>query len=122
MAKIMLYGHLLESGIEADRYLILKDRERAGEITELEPHPVFVIQEVGVDGAGKKINSRIYTADFRYREWVSVEGRGPGSCVVVEEVKPANAKARSRTNAGWRLRYDAARAQNPDIEFRIIYM
>lgn len=115
MARVQHYGIWFASGIEGDRYLVLRDMARTGEIVDLAAHPRFEIQAAGRDAAGKKIASRSYTADFQYTR-VS-DGRR-----VVEEVKPANARARSRTNAGWRLRYDAARVQNPDIEFQIVYM
>jgi len=104
--KPMAFGIVFDSGIERDRYLILRALQDDGAITDLEPHPVFDITPTGQ-------RKRRYTADFRYRD-----ERG---CLVVEEVKPRNRNARSWTR-DVRLRMDLARAAYPGHQFRIVEM
>ena len=53
---------------EANRYIILKSREEAGEISDLELQPVFILQEKFTDDYGTKHRAIRYTADFRYIE------------------------------------------------------
>jgi hypothetical protein len=69
--KTELDGHVFDSKKEAARYMELRYRLRAGEITDLEPQKEF---ELEVNG--EKVAS--YFADFVYRE---------NGEVVVEDVK-----------------------------------
>ena len=63
--KTTIDGIVFDSRLEASRHLTLKARERAGEISELEIQPKFVLQP-----AHKKLKLRaiIYVADFAYYE------------------------------------------------------
>lgn len=104
--KLTAFGIAFDSAIERDRYLILRAQQDAGELSDLEAHPVFDITPEGQ-------RRRRYTADFRYRD-----ARG---CLVVEEVKPTSRKARSWTR-DVRLRMDMARAKYPECQFVIVEM
>jgi hypothetical protein len=66
------------SQAEARRYEVLRNREDAGEIEELELQPHYELQEAFTDNAGHHRAAITYTADFRYEQ----DGE-----VVVEEVK-----------------------------------
>lgn len=96
-------GIRFDSTKEAKRWSALKLLERAGEISELEPHPVFRLYAHNPDGP--PVGGRKYTADFRYRE---------GGHVVVEDVK---SPATRRTEA-YRLRLWLFQANHPDVVFR----
>ena len=60
-------GIKFRSAKEANRYKELKLLLRAGEITELELQPVFVLEPSCVLD-GRKQRCRTYTADFRYTD------------------------------------------------------
>ena len=77
--KVMLDGVLFDSKKEMQRYLQLKMLVRIGEITQLEPHPKYLLHCNNV-----KVCS--YTADFFYYD-------NKNSEFVVEDVKsPATKK------------------------------
>jgi hypothetical protein len=59
-------GIKFHSKKEAERYLVLKDMKRNGEITNLELQPEYILQE-GFRYNGKKILPIKYIADFRYK-------------------------------------------------------
>lgn len=69
--KVQIGGLKFDSKREADRYLVLKAREDAGEISHLELQPVFRLK---IDGLPVLIKSKgfpngrqaKYTADFAY--------------------------------------------------------
>jgi len=79
--KITYFGREFDSQVEANRYLILREREKLGEITELQCQPVFPLYcDAGpILGLGKKGKQRTYTADFSYKK---------GWELIVEDVKP----------------------------------
>lgn len=64
---------------EAARYLDLKFRQKAGEISGLELQPKFALKAPQY-GGGPPVPVCTYIADFRYRE-------GPRGILVVEDVK-----------------------------------
>ena len=63
-------GHRFDSKAEAERYMVLRQRERDGEITDLRIHPAFRLTVNGIDVCD-------YVADFSYFE----------DCRIVEDVK-----------------------------------
>lgn len=63
---------------EANRYIVLKAREQAGEISDLELQPQFLLQDGFTDDYGTKHRPIRYTADFRYTE---------DGIIVVEDAK-----------------------------------
>jgi len=67
-----------DSKMEAERYLILKDMEKKGEIIELKLQPRFKLQE-GFRYQGKSERAIFYIADFMYKD---KKGK-----IVVEDVK-----------------------------------
>src|SRR5881398_1190799 len=76
--KVTYAGHVFDSIGERDRYLVLLDRQKRGEITDLTLKPAFPIEVNGV-----KIFERTYHPDFSYRleacpAWIDV--RIPDSC------------------------------------------
>lgn len=65
--KTWLGGHQFDSKKEAGRYVQLKLMESAGEITDLELQPRFLLQEK-FTRRGKTYRKIEYVADFRYRD------------------------------------------------------
>ena len=66
---IVIQGHRFDSKKEGDRFLFLKARLDAGEISHLELHPVFKL--TGRDGKPVRYDSgrqAFYKADFAYFE------------------------------------------------------
>ncbi len=74
--KTTLDGQVFDSKREADRWVILKAREKAGEITELQRQVEFRLY---CPTAGPDAEVCRYVADFTYREG--------GMALVVEDVK-----------------------------------
>lgn len=66
--KIMYQGEEFDSKKEFEYYLILKDREKRKEITQLSRQVPFEIQPDFVTPEGKKIRAILYYADFVYYE------------------------------------------------------
>ncbi len=100
--KVILDGHKFPSQKEAGRYAELKLLLRAGEITDLELQPAFVLQE------RTRVNRRwqraiIYRADFRYK---TRDGK-----TVVEDVKGHKTKV-------YLLKKKLLLARYPEIDFR----
>ncbi len=75
--KTVVDGITFASMAEAKRYGELKLLEQAGEISELELQPTYLLQEAFCYG-GKAVRKIEYTADFQYVE---------ASHTVVEDVK-----------------------------------
>lgn len=73
-----------DSIAEARRFQELLFLEKAGEISDLAVHPVYIIQEGFTDPMSGRIQAIKYEADFRYTE----NGR-----VVVEDVKGVETEA-----------------------------
>lgn len=69
--RVFIDGMWFDSTKEGRRYATLKIMQRAGEITQLEVHPKYVLTV-----NGQKLGT--YTPDFRYRR---------GEQTVVEDVK-----------------------------------
>ena len=80
--KVTVDGIKFDSKKEAARYGELKLLQVAGEISNLTPHPKFVLQP-SFKKNGKTIRSITYTADFSYLK---------GDQVIIEDVKPYNMK------------------------------
>lgn len=77
--KCFVDGKKFDSVAEAEHYLILKDRQKRGEIYGLECQKRFVVIEA--QNVGKKhIKETVYIADFAYYE-------NPYDRLVVEDTK-----------------------------------
>lgn len=76
--KTIIDNIQFDSKMEAERYLLLKDMEKKGEITELELQPKFKLQE-GFRYHGKSERAIFYIADFMYKDTKRK--------IVVEDVK-----------------------------------
>lgn len=76
--KVTIDGIRFDSQKEAGRYLVLKQMQKNGEITNLELQPEFVLQEK-FRFEGKAVRAIKYIADFRYKD---KEGN-----VIIEDVK-----------------------------------
>jgi hypothetical protein len=115
--KVILDGIQFDSGAEAQRWQELKLLQRAGDIQQLDDHPVFTIQEKGKDAFGQRFRQRTYTADFQY--WDVAKGHW-----IVEDVKGGKRTKTGRIVAhvgrDFRIRWDRARALYPDLEFVIV--
>ena len=77
--KIMRNGIMWDSIAEWERYLLLKDQEKRGLITDLQRQVKFVLQD-GFEFMGKRIQPISYVADFVYYKADTKE-------LVVEDVK-----------------------------------
>lgn len=77
--KCFVDGKKFDSVAEAEHYLILKDRQKRGEIYGLECQKRFVIIEAQNVGK-KRIRETVYIADFAYYEH-------PSDRLVVEDTK-----------------------------------
>lgn len=67
--KTVVDGICFDSKKEARRYAFLREREKLGEVSEIQVHVKFVLQEGFVAKDGKKIRPITYTPDFLYREY-----------------------------------------------------
>ena len=65
--KCVIDGKKFDSQHEAERYLILKDKQRRGEIYGLECQKRFTIIEAQNYGK-KRIRETVYIADFVYKD------------------------------------------------------
>ena len=65
--KTVIGGIRFDSKKEGERYLVLLEMEKNGEITELQLQPKFKLQE-GFRYQGKTERAITYTADFMYRD------------------------------------------------------
>lgn len=64
--KVTIDGNTFDSGKEADRYLVLKAKQKAGEISHLELQPKF---KLIINGSALRYESgrqAVYIADFAY--------------------------------------------------------
>jgi hypothetical protein len=75
--KTVIDGIKFDSKKEAARYCELKILLQAGEITDLELQPEYILQDAFIKN-GKKYRAIKYRADFRYKDYGKI---------VVEDVK-----------------------------------
>ena len=101
--KIIIDGHEFPSKKEGNRYLELKLLQRAGEISNLELQPKFILQE-SFKKKGKTYREISYIADFKYIE---------NGQVVVEDVKGMKTDV-------FQLKHKLFEYRYPDLELRII--
>lgn len=119
-----------QSTLEADRFLILLERQQQGEITDLARAPRLELSPAFVDVAGVRWRAIHYTPDFTWTE---------GGRRVYEEVKPAarrttslvvgldgtpraivkTSKAPSAARRDWVVRMAWAARRYPEAEFRV---
>lgn len=64
--KLEVAGETFDSRREYDYYLILKDREKRGEIKDLKRQVPIEIQRAFIDKVDKKHRAITYVADFTY--------------------------------------------------------
>jgi len=98
-------GIRFDSRAEADRYRVLRLRERAGEISELELQPQFVLIPA-FEREGVKYKAISYRGDFAYRE---------NGCRVVEDVKGVATDL-------FKVKEKMFRYYYPDIELRVHFI
>lgn len=98
-------GFKFDSQKEALRWNELKLLERAGIISNLVAHPVYIIQEA-FDYYGTHVRAIMYEADFSYIE----NGR-----IIAEDVKSAATKT-----SVFKLKQKMFWKTHPEIELRII--
>lgn len=65
--KVNFRGLTFDSKKEFEFYLILKDREKRGEISDLQRQVVYEIQPAFTDRLGNKHRAITYKADFVYK-------------------------------------------------------
>jgi hypothetical protein len=85
--KKQVDGFTFDSVKESNRYVELKLRQQAGEITELQVQPEYplLVTARGTSNPYDRTCVGTYRADFRYRE-------GPQGLLVIEDVKCAATK------------------------------
>lgn len=101
--KIQVDMYVFDSIAESKRYKELKLLERAGEISELELQPKFLLQE-GFKKNGKTYRKIEYTADFMYIE----KGK-----MIVEDVKGIQTDV-------FKLKHKLFEQKYPELELKII--
>lgn len=78
--KTTVYGRTFDSKREAEWYLMLREKQRLGEIKHLECQPTYTLLEGFQDNQGKPQKPITYTADFLVeyddgrREVIEVKG------------------------------------------------
>ena len=107
--KTKINGYTFDSKAEANRYRELKILEMAHEITALEVHPKYVLQD-GFEYHGRKLQPITYTADFSYYEFAE------GGSFVVEDVKGGKATQ----TALFKVKVKMLKKKYPEIDFRIV--
>jgi hypothetical protein len=105
--RVKADGYTFDSQAEYRRWQELKLLEQAGEISDLEVHPKFIISPGGRDAfTGKVIRKRTYEGDFAYIE-LDTDRQ------IIEDTKGVATQV-------FRLKWDLVRLAYPDIEFRIV--
>ena len=107
--KCQLDGHKFDSQAEMRHYLVLREMQRAGEITDLEVHPKYRLLPSFRNKQGKKLRPVTYTPDFRY-----VDGKGQ----VVEDVKGRKAT----TTQAFVIKSKLFQWRYRDVRFEIVEM
>ena len=107
--KVEIDGRNFDSVKEGNRYLELRLLLQAGEISELELQPEYLLLEGRQGKDGAKIRPITYRADFRYRD---KDGR-----LVVEDVKAS----RSFQTEVYKLKKKLLLARYSNINFREVY-
>ena len=108
--KIVVDGITFDSKTEAGYYLLLKGKQKKGEIESLDLQQEFILLDAFTHKAtGKKYRKTVYTADFV----ITYKGKdGEIHTKVVEVKSKATAKARD-----YGLRKKLFVLRYPDIEF-----
>lgn len=101
-------GYLFDSIAEHIRYCQLKLLAYAGDVRDLEVHPRYPLLSGFRDSDGVKHLATVYIADFRYVETRTGD-------VVVEDVKTKPTKTQV-----FRVKWKWAKAQYPDVKFRLV--
>lgn len=101
--KVQIDMYVFDSIAESRRYKELALLERAGQISELELQPKFLLQE-GFKKNGKTYRAIYYIADFRYIE----NGK-----VIVEDVKGKETEV-------FKLKHKLFEHKYPEYELKII--
>lgn len=101
--KVQIDMYVFDSIAESRRYKELKLLERAGEISELELQPRFLLQE-GFKKNGKTFRKIEYIADFKYIE----NGK-----IVIEDVKGKETEV-------FKLKRKLFEHEYPDYELKLI--
>ena len=101
--KVQVDMYVFDSIAESQRYKELKLLERAGEITNLELQPRFLLQE-SFKKNGKTYKKIEYIADFKYIE----KGK-----TIIEDVKGMQTDV-------FKLKHKLFEKKYPDLELKII--
>ena len=78
--KTVMCGHTFDSKREAEYYLILREKQRLGEIKSIDLQPTYTLLDGFRDNTGKEQKPITYTADFLVeyddgrREVIEVKG------------------------------------------------
>lgn len=102
--KVIYNGIKFDSKKERDRYITLKQLEKAGIIKELELQPKFLLLDT-IHYKGKTYPKTYYKADFKYKTKDGVE--------IIEDVK---SEITSKDKV-YRLKIKMLLTKYPDIDF-----
>ena len=102
--KVTYNGIKFDSKKERDKYIELKQLEKAGIIKELELQPKFLLLDT-IHYKGKTYPKTYYKADFKYKTKDGVE--------IIEDVK-SSITAKDKV---YRLKIKMLLAKYPDIDF-----
>lgn len=106
--KVIYNGIKFDSKKERDKYIELKQLEKAGIIKELELQPKFLLLDT-IHYKGKTYPKTYYKADFKYFD------NGKGKYIIEDIKSPITAKDKV-----YRLKIKMLLTKYPDIEFREI--
>ena len=106
--KVIYNGIKFDSKKERDRYITLKQLEKAGIIKELELQPKFLLLDT-IHYKGKTYPKTYYKADFKYFD-------NEKDKYIVEDVKSSI----TSKDKVYRLKIKMLLTKYPDIEFREI--
>ena len=113
--RVTIDGHTFASDKEATRYGELKLLQMAGEISGLECHPTFTLQEGFTDAWGRHHRGITYEADFQYVE---------NGVTIVEDVKAKWRNKRGRKGGTdtemFRVKFKIAQRMFPHLKFEVV--
>ena len=103
--KVHAEGYIFDSLMEYERYKELMLMEKAGAISHLVVHPVFLLQENFKDAAtGERHRAIKYEGDFQYTE---------NGATILEDVK-------GKSTDLFRLKWKMFRKLYPNLDARIV--
>lgn len=100
--RVVEDGYLFDSVAERNHYIALKLLQLAGDISQLQVHPTYILQEgFKHEASGKRVRAITYTADFAY----------------IENGKPVTVDIKGARTEAYRIKSKLFMARFPHIRF-----